>query len=110
MDDALLQDVFCQKTKKAPGKKVAPWRLLGACAPFSPWRLKVSTALVGTAWHLVVQGQYKDFMPVYIENSGDLVGCYRWFNSLTDRKLKIYRATQLVLSLKFKLNHATGNQ
>ena len=22
------------KIKKAPGKKVAPWRLLGACAPF----------------------------------------------------------------------------
>ena len=26
---------FCQKIKKAPGKKVAPWRLLGAFAPFS---------------------------------------------------------------------------
>ena len=25
---------FCQKIKKAPGKKAAPWRLLGACAPF----------------------------------------------------------------------------
>ena len=26
---------FCQKIKKAPGKKVAPRRLLGAFAPFS---------------------------------------------------------------------------
>ena len=25
---------FCQKIKKAPGKKAAPWRLLGAWAPF----------------------------------------------------------------------------
>ena len=25
---------FFQKIKKAPEKKVAPWRLLGACAPF----------------------------------------------------------------------------
>ena len=29
---------------QAPGKKAAPWRL------FSPWRLKVSTALVLTHW------------------------------------------------------------
>ena len=28
---------LCQKIKKAPGKKVAPWRLLGACAPFLKW-------------------------------------------------------------------------
>ena len=43
---------FFQKIKKAPEKKVAPWRLLGACAPFPPffshWRLKAATALNST--------------------------------------------------------------
>ena len=43
---------FFQKIKKAPEKKVAPWRLLAACAPFPPffshWCLKAATALIPT--------------------------------------------------------------
>ena len=29
-----------------------------------------------TAWYLEKLGQYKAFMPVYIDKSGDLVGCH----------------------------------
>ena len=42
-------------------------------------------------------------MPVYIGQSGDLVGCYQ---SLTQSQTTEYRATQLVESIKFKLSHA----
>ena len=42
-------------------------------------------------------------MPVYIEKSGDLVGCYR---CLTHTQTTEYSATQLVQSLKLKLSHA----
>ena len=40
---------------------------------------------------------------VYIEKSGDLVGCYQ---CLTDTQTTEYSATELVESLKFKLSHA----
>ena len=44
-----------------------------------------------TAWYLVKLGQHKAFMPVHIEKSGDLVGCY---HSRTDEQTRKDRATQ----------------
>ena len=42
-------------------------------------------------------------MPVYIGQSGDLVGCYQ---CLTHRQTTEDSATQFVYSIKFKLSHA----
>ena len=55
----------------------------------------------------MVHGQQRACMPVYIGKSGDLVGCYR---SLTHSQTTEYSATQLVLSIKFKLSHAISRQ
>ena len=39
----------------------------------------------------MVQGQYRAFIPVYIEESGDLVGCHRCVKH-TDNKILGYSA------------------
>ena len=44
-------------------------------------------------------------MRVYIEKSGNLVVCH-WYLTNTHWQTTEYRATQLLLSIKFKLSHA----
>ena len=55
----------------------------------------------------MLQGQERACMPVYIGKIGDLVGCYRCLtHTHTQTDNRIYSATQLVYSIKFKLSHA----
>ena len=63
-------------------------------------RLQIKLDKVYCAW------LKRAFMPIYIEKSGDLG---RWYRSLTHTQTTEYSATQLVLSIKFKLSQAKSH-
>ena len=66
--------------------------------------------LTGTGWYwvsisryLVLQGQYKAFMPVYIEKGGEFVGFHR---CVIDRQTIKYIGLISLFCLNFKLSRA----
>ena len=62
--------------------------------------------IIATRPSILCVTQLTAFMPVYIEKKWRFGRVLPMPHTLTDRQTTEYRATQLVLSIKFKLSHA----